>query len=114
MIPDFRKQGITTRMFEVLLEVLRPRGVRQYLLEVIKTNTPAYNLYLKQGFAVNREFDCYRAKKESIMMQADMQTCGEIRYFHGDFITEKGIAEPMWDFHPSWQNSLDSIDAIRG
>lgn len=109
VVPAWRKQGITTRMFETLVALLRSHGVKQYLLEVIKTNTPAYNLYLKQGFAVNREFDCYRAKKEDISTTINH----DIQYFRGDFNFDRDTITRMWDYHPSWQNSLDSIDAVK-
>ncbi len=109
VVPAWRKQGITTRLMEVLAETLPARGVKQYLLEVIKTNTPAYNLYLKQGFAVNREFDCYRTAKKDIKVGI----AHAVRYFQGDFEMDGHTAGPMWDYHPSWQNSLDSIAAIQ-
>jgi YD repeat-containing protein len=57
VIKAFRQQGIASRIFEQSLPVLRQQGISQYLLEVIKTNHGAVELYRKSGFTVSREFD---------------------------------------------------------
>lgn len=110
VIPTHRKQGLTTNMFETLKDILRGSGVQQYLLEVIQTNTPAYNLYLKAGFAVNREFHCYRSEKEKIRAIKPCDTA----YMIKDSIINEETPAGMWDFHPSWQNSPDAIAATSG
>ncbi|MBO1306134.1 GNAT family N-acetyltransferase [Enterococcus sp. 669A] len=47
--PAYRKQGITSRLFDEVLDVLKQRGVEQYLLEVLKSNEVAFELYKKKG-----------------------------------------------------------------
>ena len=56
VLPQYRRQKIGTRMFVELQERFKACRIEQYLLEVIKTNTPAVQLYRKLGFAVTREF----------------------------------------------------------
>jgi ribosomal protein S18 acetylase RimI-like enzyme len=110
VVPDFRKQGATTGMFGHTLTILKGMGVDQYLLEVIKENDPAGDLYRKQGFEVVRGLDCYVAPREGFSVGA----------------TPEGVAlvdmpvdalgwdrlRTFWDFEPSWQNSVESVMAV--
>ena len=52
VIPEFRQKGIGNQIFEELLPLLRREGVKQYLLEVIQTNTAAFNLYKNRKFQI--------------------------------------------------------------
>ncbi|MBU1012915.1 MAG: GNAT family N-acetyltransferase [Bacteroidetes bacterium] len=111
IVKAYRKQGIATRIFNESLPVLKQHGVNQYLLEVIKTNTKAYELYKKAGFEVLREFDYFVSPIESINTTTE-------ELITGFSINE--IDEPQWDlfstfrdFTPSWQNSSDSIQRKR-
>ncbi|MTK07853.1 MAG: GNAT family N-acetyltransferase [Hungatella sp.] len=106
VIPQFRKQGITNRMLQRARQNFVKAGVEQYVLEVLTANTSAANIYTKNGFTVEREFLC---------CQMDG---GENR---NDLIhqTER-VMEPdwelfckFWDYQPSWQNSIQSIEAVR-
>jgi len=107
IIKEFRKKGIATKMFNESLPVLRENNVTQYLLEVIKTNSGAYDLYKKAGFKVTREFDYYISSKDKIEINQDK--------LNHDFQI-KEITNPIWDelktfwdFEPSWQNFIDSV-----
>ena len=108
IIKEFRKQGIATKIFNESLPVLRENKITQYLLEVIKTNTGAYDLYKKAGFSVTREFDYFISKKDKINIEPNK--------LNKDFQI-KEIEDPDWDefktfweFEPSWQNSIDSVN----
>lgn len=108
VVKEFRKQGIATRMFNESLPVLRDKNIAQYLLEVIKSNTSAYELYKKAGFKVCRELDYYKTEKDKI---------GQAEFEEHNGVDINTIANPdwelfksFWDFHPSWQNSIDSIN----
>lgn len=52
VIGDYRKQGITCIMLLNIGELLKEKVVEQYLLEVIQANSPAIQLYKKQGFEI--------------------------------------------------------------
>jgi ribosomal protein S18 acetylase RimI-like enzyme len=107
IIKEFRKQGIATKMFNESLPVLRENNITQYLLEVIKTNTAAVDLYRKAGFEVTREFDYYNTRKDSIKIKSVETEDGyEIRKInHPNW----ELVKTFWNFPPSWQNSIDSI-----
>ena len=52
---EWRKKGISTRLFELMFAEMRKRGFSQMRLEVKRTNLPALGLYRKMGFVVTEE-----------------------------------------------------------
>lgn len=105
--PEYRGRGVASQIFDESLPVLRRHGVRQYLLEVIRTNTNAVRLYRKSGFTVSREFDYWTGQPGAVRLDR--------AGLPAEFETEK-IWDPdwealsrFWDFEPSWQNSVDSV-----
>ena len=108
VIKEYRNKGITSSMFLNVLKNLKEMEVKQYLLEVIQSNTSAVHLYKKQGFEVSREFECFNLDKK-------LFTCAPTHQVqHINEITEIDWIKLMsfWDFKPSWQNSIDSINAV--
>jgi ribosomal protein S18 acetylase RimI-like enzyme len=108
IIKEFRQKGIASKMFNESLPVLRDNHITQYLLEVIHTNKPAFDLYRKSGFEVTREFDYYILSKDKIEIQESKLN----KEFHIKEIDNPNWAQfkTFWDFEPSWQNSIDSIN----
>ncbi|AFS77588.1 acetyltransferase, GNAT family [Gottschalkia acidurici 9a] len=105
VVGEYRRQGITSNMLMSAKEVFKEKQVDQYLLEVIKSNTSAVQLYKKQGFEIQREFMCFQLDKDKYSPTKNY------RVEHVDRIEWSQLIE-FWDFKPSWQNSVDSIDAI--
>ncbi|WP_371363742.1 hypothetical protein SRRS_46270 [Sporomusa rhizae] len=105
VIGEYRRQGITSNMLLAIKELLKDKQVEQYLLEVIKSNTSAVQLYKKQGFQIQREFACFQLDKN----KCNLITTHKVE--HVDSINLKQLTEFL-DFAPSWQNSIDSISAI--
>ncbi len=108
VIGEYRRQGITSNILSNLRELLREKGIEQYLLEVIKTNTSAYQLYLKQGFEVVREFACYQLDKKAYQPRItyEVESAAQISAIEWERL------QSFWDYSPSWQNSVDSINAL--
>ncbi|WZL72470.1 GNAT family N-acetyltransferase [Clostridiaceae bacterium 35-E11] len=105
VVGAYRRQGITSNMLLNIKELLKEKQVEQYLLEVIKSNESAVQLYKKQGFKIQREFTCFRLDKNKY---SSITTC---KVEHVDRIDWTQLTE-FWDFNPSWQNAIDSINAI--
>ncbi|MCD6064106.1 MAG: GCN5-Related N-Acetyltransferase [Flavipsychrobacter sp.] len=106
-IPSHRRRGLAARIFNESIPALKQRGIRQYLLEVIKVNTKAFDLYAKLGFEVVRELDYYIIAKDELSIRNEKIIDG---------YTTKEIADPdweqlkaFWEFQPSWQNSIASV-----
>ncbi len=107
-----RKQGIASRIFRSFAAVLKAHGISQYLLEVIKVNTEAVDLYRKFGFSIAREFDYWACPGDALELQPGPLPEG---------ISIRPLEDPdwnrlrsFWDFQPSWQNSVDSIIRVQG
>ena len=110
VIPEYRKQGLTTNIFQKVLELLKDDGVEQYLLEVIQQNTAAYELYRKKGFEITRTFSCYKLDKSNFKLQNTFS----IEHVDGFTAAEWTHLREFWDFNPSWQNSIESVCALSG
>jgi ribosomal protein S18 acetylase RimI-like enzyme len=55
VLPGKRRRGVGWVLSQALLAAGDELGAERTILEVIKNNTPAYNLFLKHGFEVTRE-----------------------------------------------------------
>ena len=108
VVPEFRGKGVADGMFDFLIPKLRQSGVKQYLLEVIRSNEKAYNLYKKKGFRETRQFECFTAEVASLNLEGTINA--------EDGISIKPIEKPewslfesFWEWRPSWQNSVNSV-----
>jgi ribosomal protein S18 acetylase RimI-like enzyme len=102
-IKAYRQQGLASRIFRESIPILKQNGITQYLLEVIKVNTAAADLYRKAGFEVSREFDYYVAIKETLIPSSHTHTIKEVT------APDWQLFQSFWDFQPSWQNAMDAI-----
>ena len=105
VVPEYRRHGITSAMFVHIKNLLKEKQVEQYLLEVIKSNQPAVQLYQKQGFEVQRDFSCFQLRKDRFI---PCQAWKVEKVNRIDFEQVKGF----WDWEPSWQNSIASVEAV--
>ncbi|NMM61670.1 GNAT family N-acetyltransferase [Clostridium sp. P21] len=110
VIKTYREHGITSNMIFNTKQLLGEMGVEQYLLEVIQSNISAVRLYKKQGFEILREFECFNLDKNKYTPTAAYETQ------HINSITKSNWKEfaKFWDFKPSWQNSIDSVNDASG
>ena len=110
VIPEYRKQGITSSMFKEVLSLLRQKEIEHYLLEVIQSNEPAVNLYKKQGFTITRSLSCFRIEKD-LIKEAPIISSIKYEPYNIELI-DWDLFKSFWDFEPSWQHSIDSIMAV--
>ncbi|EKO1914101.1 GNAT family N-acetyltransferase [Clostridium botulinum] len=108
VIETYRKQGITSNMLLNVRQLFKEMGVEQYLLEVIQSNTSALQLYKKQGFKILRDFECFHLDKNKYNPITTYKVEHVNMVNPDDWRELKGF----WDFVPSWQNSIDSINAV--
>ena len=106
-LPEYRGQGLASRIFTASIPHLQAAGIRQYLLEVLQHNPAAIAVYRKTGFEATREFDYFGQAKSAIRLpekcpvfpHAIRPTTPDTLLRHPDFL----------DFRPSWQNDGDSV-----
>ena len=107
VLPAWRRKGVSTRLFQALLPLLRGAGIEQYLLEVIRTNTGAVELYRKSGFEVSREFDYWNSDPSDLTLRSSELPEGyEVRAIA---TPDWDLWSSFWDFEPSWQYSQASV-----
>jgi ribosomal protein S18 acetylase RimI-like enzyme len=109
VIPEFRQQGVSEKMFDLMLPVFKEKGIEQCLLEVVTNNTPAVALYEKLGFYKIRELallQCEGKLKARELERSDI----EIRPIQD---LDWNLFRTFWDGGPSWQNSVEAIARSR-
>lgn len=114
VVPVWRGKGVAERMMAELEKRLRRRGIKQYLLEVIKDNTPAVRLYKKNGFAVTREFVCFRSARRDVEKKLNAAALRPGLSVRAIPKLVRKEAAKFWGWEPSWQNSSDSLDRSPG
>ena len=103
----YRGQGLATKIFEYSIPYLREKNIRQYLLEVLQHNTKAVSVYSHLGFETTREFNYFIQKNEDI--NNEIKTADFPYSIQQIEIEKLNSVSDFWDFHPSWQNSFESI-----
>lgn len=106
-LEEYRGKGIASKVFEYSIPWLKKMNIRQYLLEVLQHNTKAVSVYRNLGFEATREFNYFIQKNDEINNK--IKTAGlpySIKQI--DIENYESVAD-FWDFHPSWQNSFESI-----
>lgn len=98
VVPSHRRQGLARAMMLRSFDVLRARGCRSYVLEVLEANTGAFALYRDLGFEVTRGLQCW-----------SYEVVGSRLPVVGLELTT-GNRQPIT---PSWQNSDASIARAR-
>ena len=107
-LKEYRGQGLATQVFEYSIPYLKQAGIKEYLLEVLQHNTGAVSVYKKIGFEVSREFYYFRPKISQIM--TEVKGVGFPYTIQPIDINKHDSIPSFWDFKPSWQNSMDSVN----
>lgn len=58
VVPSARGAGLSLRLYDAIVPLLKANGVTAIYLEVITRNTPALKSYEKFGFNISRELLC--------------------------------------------------------
>lgn len=109
-LKEYRGKGYATKVFEYSIPFLKENNIKQYLLEVLQHNTKAVSVYRNLGFETVREFNYF--------MQSNKDIHNNVKLSDNSFTIKQidiskfcSIAD-FWDFHPSWQNSFESIQRV--
>ncbi|MBU7021168.1 MAG: GNAT family N-acetyltransferase [Theionarchaea archaeon] len=108
ILREYRGKKYSRTLFSRLRDLLSRTRYQQYLLEVIQTNIPAYTLYLREGFTMTRELQCFRIEKERLHREdphCDIQ-------FRTVSVVDWDAVTAFWNAAPSWQNSIPAIERI--
>lgn len=106
VVPTHRRLGLGRQVMEKSFELLRGQ-CREFVLEVIATNTKAYDLYRSLGFEVSRGFQCWTYEGESHSLTVSQSHTDPVRPCDCETV------RLSVDIEPSWQNSDASIARAR-
>jgi ribosomal protein S18 acetylase RimI-like enzyme len=105
VVREYRGRGIGKELFTFVTP--RLKDIKQYLLEVLTTNTPAASLYRKLGFVETRRFAVFRSSETRIKQTANIVLQ---RVEKSDW----QLYRAFWDGYPSWQNSIEAVERVAG
>lgn len=110
LIPARRGGGVGSALAMECFALLKGAGMAQYLLEVLKNNAPAFNLYRKKGFGITREFACFRGPRAGLK-ERPAPAGAELRPLK---LKDLRRAAALRDWEPSWQNSDAALRRFPG
>ncbi len=105
VIPAFRGQKLTQKLYTFLIQKLLESGIEYSLLEVIDQNLPALKSYQRIGMQITRTLNCYRVKVQNLSLRSNPEI--QIKRAHKP---DWNAYQLFWDITPSWQNSNQAID----
>lgn len=108
VLPKFRGRNLSMELFNYTLPKIITSGAQQVTLEVIRENIAALKVYKKLGFKIMRDLICYQ---EGRRIRISQQEISGFRFQK----TKKPDLESlkkMWDWNPSWQNSMEAVQRI--
>lgn len=106
VLPEYRGQGLVSKMYDYILPYLKECQVKKIVLEVIETNQSAIRAYEKNGFSVKRKLLCFAGKIQTNTM-SNIASIQVIDNFSFD------VFESFWDVRPSWQSDSPSMDVLK-
>ncbi len=110
-LPEYRGLGLAGKLFQKTLPELKNAGVRDYILEVLTSNTTAINIYKKTGFEIVSYYDCFNQSIRNIKQSPTPLINISVKRI--DNLPLEAMIS-YYDFIPSWQNSLESIRRANG
>jgi ribosomal protein S18 acetylase RimI-like enzyme len=106
VLPQFRGYNLTRQLYAYMLPKLLQSGVEQCLLEVIQENAAALRSYKAVGLKVTRSLDCFRSRKEELLLEVEEPE--GITIAPAD-ILDWNTYRSFWDAAPTWQNTAEAI-----
>lgn len=107
VVPEYRGHGLLQGVFRLLVPRLRRIGIRLQLVEVLRTNQLAADLYRMMGYRIQRRLDSFRRSApldDPLAPQLDdlvlsLRDEADWPQF-----------QTFWDWVPTWQNGPASIE----
>jgi hypothetical protein len=113
VLPVKRRMGTGQALMEYLIDQSRRLGVDYILLEVIKNNVPAQQLFLKLGFRALRELLIIRRPPGPPPMDVGCYSAQALGYHQAEELLHQRRSVPSWlDETPSLKNA-GSLAALR-
>lgn len=110
ILPMYRGQNIGDNLYKKLCDLLSTNQIYKYIIEVFTDNTPALNLYLKNGFRKVRKLNGYRIPKQHYSRLKNVNKYS-IETPSFEKLTKSYL--DLLEYQPSWQNSLQALNEVK-
>lgn len=107
VIPEQRGQQLTIKLYQFAKSHFINQNFDKIILEVIATNKPAIQSYLKIGFINSRKLNCYRGIPEIHSNSTNNYLIAEIKSIDWTHV------KSFWDIDPSWQNAIYTVEKLK-
>lgn len=107
VLPSYRGQQITEKMYQFILPKLREGNIHKALLEVITENIPAIKVYERVGFQKVRKLICW--KKTNNIPSTNLSIAVSFRPIT---ILDWTEISTLGSITPTWQNSNFALNNI--
>jgi len=105
IVPQHRGKGLFTQLFEQTKNSLKSNGIKNYYLEVIKTNENAYSIYKNKGGKTEREFLCICGRIDN-----KFESVVEVKVSPlSDYLDSKVSKSELSVYEPSWSNRVVAL-----
>jgi len=106
VIPNCRGKGLTVRMYQYSLPILKANNIASAILEVISSNQPAIKSYEKVGFKKVRILNCYDGEVELDKNQIStvIENTDQLKWLK---------FKTFWDKEPSWQYTAEAVSKLK-
>lgn len=102
VIPRFRGNNLTIKMYDVVLPILSKYDVKNVVLEVMEQNAAAIKSYSKIGFIKTLNLECFKGKVQ-------IENKNKEIVFKKQKNEEILSLQKFWDWLPTWQHDILSI-----
>jgi ribosomal protein S18 acetylase RimI-like enzyme len=107
--PDYRRQGISQKLFDLHKQCAKANGCRQLFLEVIVGNDKAISFYKKQGYEKLYDISYY-SNSEPASIAESVNSSVEVKEI--SFTELKSLESEIRDIHINWQNDFDYLGRL--
>jgi GNAT superfamily N-acetyltransferase len=107
--PEYRRQGISQKLFDLHKQCAKDNGCRQLFLEVIVGNDRAISFYKKQGYEKLYDISYY-SNSEPASIAESLISSVEIKEI--TFSELKSLESEIRDIHINWQNDFDYLGRL--
>lgn len=105
VIPAYRGQHATVKMYHYILPKLKSNGISKVLLEVIEENIQAIKSYEKVGFIKDHKLPCFKGKLLDIKGNTSV-LISEVENF------DLNPLQSFWEWQPTWQQSTATLASL--
>jgi ribosomal protein S18 acetylase RimI-like enzyme len=105
VVPEKRGLGLTRKMYDFILPILKQKDINTLHLEVITENIQAIKSYENSGYKIERALSCYKGDI-TISTTNNEVVIKKLQEYNWS------VMGTFWDIAPTWQNSINVVNEL--